>query len=84
MCAECDDDGGDDDGNDGDDDDDALQGPLYRALYDYDAQDDDEVSFLENDIICNVQPVDDGWVLGVVQKNNLKGMIPSNYIGEME
>lgn len=59
-------------------------GPLYRALYDYDAQDDDEVSFLENDIICNVQPVDDGWVLGVVQKNNLKGMIPSNYIGEME
>jgi len=60
-----------------------MQGPLYKALYDYDAQDDDEVSFVENDTISNVQAVDDGWVIGVVQSTGQKGMIPSNYIEEM-
>lgn len=61
----------------------ALQGPQYRALYDYDAQDDDEVSFMENDTISSVQPVDDGWVIGLVQRTGEKGMIPSNYIEQM-
>ena len=64
-------------------DDDMFQGPLYRALYDYDAADDDEVSFVEDDTVCNVQPVDDGWVVGVIQRTNQKGMIPSNYIEQM-
>jgi len=41
------------------------------------------VSFVENDVISNVQPVDDGWVIGVVQRTNQKGMIPSNYIEQM-
>ena len=59
------------------------QGPVYRAMYDYEAQDDDEVSFVEDDIVVNVQPVDDGWVLGVVQRTNQRGMIPSNYIQPM-
>jgi hypothetical protein len=54
--------------------------PLYRAMYDYDAQDDDEVSFVEGDIITNCQVVDDGWVIGVVKRTQQKGMIPSNYI----
>jgi len=56
---------------------------MYRALYDYDAADDDEVSFLEGDTIVNVQPVDDGWVMGVVQSTGNSGMIPSNYIEAM-
>jgi len=55
-------------------------GPVYRAMYDYDAQDDDEVSFIEGDIILNCQAVDEGWVIGVVKSTGLKGMIPSNYI----
>jgi len=59
------------------------QGVEYRALYDYDAQDDDEVSFMENDTILNVQPVDDGWVIGLVERTQKHGMIPSNYIEEM-
>lgn len=29
----------------------------YRALYDYDAQDTDEVSFLESDLIVECTPV---------------------------
>jgi len=61
-----------------------LQGPQYCAIYDYDAQDDDEVSFVENDIITNCQTVDEGWVIGVVQRTNQKGMIPSNYIELMD
>jgi len=52
-------------------------------MYDYDAQDDDEVSFLENDVITNCQVVDEGWAIGVVQRTNLRGMIPSNYIEQM-
>jgi LIM and SH3 domain protein 1 len=53
---------------------------VYRAMYDYDAQDDDEVSFSEGDIIINCQAVDEGWVIGTVKRNGQKGMIPSNYI----
>lgn len=58
-------------------------GPVYKALYDYDAQDDDEVSFQEGDIISNCQVIDDGWVVGVVKSTGRKGMIPSNYIEEI-
>jgi len=41
------------------------------------------VSFIEDDTIASVQPVDDGWVIGVVQRTGEKGMIPSNYIEPM-
>uniref|UniRef100_A0A803VZ09 Nebulette n=1 Tax=Ficedula albicollis TaxID=59894 RepID=A0A803VZ09_FICAL len=34
----------------------------YRAMYDYSAQDEDEVSFRDGDYIINVQPIDDGWM----------------------
>uniref|UniRef100_A0A8B9YBC6 Nebulette n=1 Tax=Bos mutus grunniens TaxID=30521 RepID=A0A8B9YBC6_BOSMU len=34
----------------------------YRAMYDYSAQDEDEVSFRDGDYIVNVQPIDDGWM----------------------
>jgi len=55
-------------------------GPMYRAMYDYDAQDDDEVSFVEGDVVLNCQAVDEGWVIGTVKRTSQKGMIPSNYI----
>jgi hypothetical protein len=60
------------------------QQPMYRALYDYDAQDDDEVSFQEGDVITNCQIIDDGWVIGVVRSSGNKGMIPSNYIERID
>jgi hypothetical protein len=49
-------------------------------MYDYDAQDEDEVSFGEGDVITNCQVVDEGWVIGTVKRTGQKGMIPSNYI----
>jgi len=56
------------------------QGPVYTAMYDYDAQDDDEVCFQENDRILNCEVIDEGWVKGTVQRTGQRGMIPANYI----
>jgi len=61
-----------------------LQGPVYVAMYDYDAQDDDEVSFLENDRIVLYEMIDDGWMYGVVQRTGYKGMIPANYVERVQ
>ncbi|KAH0501545.1 Nebulette [Microtus ochrogaster] len=52
----------------------------YRAMYDYSAQDEDEVSFRDGDYIVNVQPIDDGWMYGTVQRTGRTGMLPANYI----
>lgn len=57
-----------------------LQQRTYRAMYDYSAQDEDEVSFRDGDYIINVQPIDDGWMYGTVQRTGKTGMLPANYI----
>jgi len=59
-----------------------CQGARYYAVYNYDANDDDEVSIVENDSIANVEILDEGWVMGTVERTGLRGMIPSNYIEE--
>ncbi|XP_015210055.2 nebulette isoform X6 [Lepisosteus oculatus] len=53
---------------------------VYRAIYDYAAQDHDEVSFRDGDVIINVQPIDEGWMYGTVQRTGKSGMLPANYI----
>lgn len=55
-------------------------GRVYRAIYDYDAQDDDEVSFLDGDFIINVRNIDGGWMTGEVQRTGQVGMLPANYV----
>ena len=50
------------------------------ATYDYDAADDDEVSFMEGDVIINPEAIDDGWMYGVVERTGLMGMLPANYV----
>jgi len=59
-----------------------YQGRQYQAIYDYEAQDSDEVSICENDIIFDVEILDEGWAMGTVQRTGKRGMIPSNYIQE--
>jgi len=49
-------------------------------MYDYDAQDSDEVSIREYDSIANVEILDEGWAMGTVERTGERGMIPSNYI----
>ncbi|XP_026057498.1 LIM zinc-binding domain-containing Nebulette-like isoform X1 [Carassius auratus] len=53
---------------------------VYRALYDYAAHDHDEVSFRDGDVIVNVQPIDEGWMFGTVQRTGKSGMLPANYV----
>ena len=55
----------------------------FRALYDYTAADDDEVSFLEDDIIVQAQPVGGGWYFGVIERTGASGMLPGNYVEEI-
>lgn len=56
--------------------------PMYRAMYDYEAQDSEEVSFSEGDLIEDFTVLDEGWGTGVVQSTGQRGMIPSNYVEE--
>ena len=49
-------------------------------MYDYEAQDEDEVSFQENDFISNTEPIDEGWMFGTVERTGQHGMLPANYV----
>ena len=55
----------------------------FKALYDYTAADDDEISFAEGDVIVQAQPVGGGWYFGVVERTGASGMLPGNYVEEM-
>uniref|UniRef100_A0A8C6UPJ5 LIM and SH3 domain protein 1 n=1 Tax=Neogobius melanostomus TaxID=47308 RepID=A0A8C6UPJ5_9GOBI len=52
----------------------------YRAIYDYAAADDDEVSFMDGDVILDVQQIDEGWMFGRVERTGMSGMLPANYV----
>ncbi|XP_068606527.1 LIM and SH3 domain protein 1 [Brachionichthys hirsutus] len=52
----------------------------YRAVYDYCAADEDEVSFIDGDLIVDVQRIDDGWMYGRVERTGQQGMLPANYV----
>lgn len=52
----------------------------FRAVYDYTAADEDEVSFQDGDTIINVQQIDDGWMYGTVERTGDTGMLPANYV----
>ncbi|KAK6180831.1 hypothetical protein SNE40_008810 [Patella caerulea] len=58
----------------------SLHVPSYRAIYDYNAADDDEVSFSEGDLIIDCEVIDDGWMVGRVKRTGQHGMLPSNYV----
>ncbi|XP_036428862.1 LIM and SH3 domain protein 1-like isoform X1 [Colossoma macropomum] len=55
-------------------------GKRYRAVYDYVAADEDEVSFADGDVILDVQQIDEGWMFGRVERTGQQGMLPANYV----
>ncbi|XP_053195070.1 LIM and SH3 domain protein 1 isoform X2 [Scomber japonicus] len=55
-------------------------GKRYRAVYDYSAADEDEVSFVDGDVIVDVQQIDEGWMYGRVERTGQQGMLPANYV----
>ncbi|CAL8304555.1 unnamed protein product [Merluccius merluccius] len=58
----------------------ASAGKRYRAVYDYAAADEDEVSFMDGDMIVEVQQIDEGWMYGRVERTGQRGMLPANYV----
>ena len=52
---------------------------VYRAIYDYDAKEDDEISFRDGDKFINCEQIDVGWMIGVHEKTGKHGMFPANY-----
>ncbi|KAK7477493.1 hypothetical protein BaRGS_00031257 [Batillaria attramentaria] len=54
-------------------------GQCARALYDYQASDDTEISFDPDDIITNIDQIDSGWWQGFAPDGSY-GMFPANYV----
>ena len=54
--------------------------PWATAEYDYEAGEDNELTFSENDKIINIEFVDDDWWLGELESSGEKGLFPSNYV----
>lgn len=52
------------------------------ALYDYEAADDDELSFQPDDIITGIDRIDEGWWRG--ECHGKLGLFPANYVELIE
>ncbi|XP_041935548.1 hematopoietic lineage cell-specific protein isoform X1 [Alosa sapidissima] len=53
-------------------------GTTAVALYDYEGQDDDEISFDPDDIITNIEMVDESWWKGTCHGRT--GLFPASYV----
>ncbi|EDV20883.1 uncharacterized protein TRIADDRAFT_31115 [Trichoplax adhaerens] len=60
-----------------------LSGVHAKALYDYQADAADEISFQPGDIIYDIEMIDEGWWIGYTS-NSDKGMFPANYVELIE
>ncbi|CAI6099958.1 unnamed protein product [Clonostachys chloroleuca] len=56
----------------------AAAGPTATALYDYEAAEDNEISFPEDAKITNLEFPDEDWWAG--EYNGKKGLFPANYV----
>ncbi len=52
---------------------------VFKAIYDYDGKEEDELSFRDGDKFFNCEQIDVGWMIGVHEKTGKHGMFPSNY-----
>ncbi|XP_068422517.1 drebrin-like b isoform X3 [Clinocottus analis] len=55
------------------------RGTCARALYDYQAADDTEISFDPDNIITGIEMIDEGWWRGYSPDGHF-GMFPANYV----
>ena len=56
-----------------------IKTSVYKAIYDYDGNEEDELSFRDGDKFINCELIDVGWMIGVHEKTGKHGMFPSNY-----
>ncbi|KAJ9111801.1 hypothetical protein QFC22_006460 [Naganishia vaughanmartiniae] len=59
------------------------QGPKAKAEYDYQAAEDNEVSFAENDILTQIEQTDEAWWTGTNPQGQ-RGLFPANYVTLLE
>ncbi|XP_062995302.1 drebrin-like protein isoform X4 [Elgaria multicarinata webbii] len=59
------------------------KGLCARALYDYQAADDTEISFDPENMITNIEMIDEGWWRGYGPDGHF-GMFPANYVELIE
>ena len=57
-----------------------IQTSVFKAIYDYDAKEDDEISFRDGDKFTNCEQIDVGWMIGIHYSTGKHGMFPSNYV----
>ena len=58
-------------------------GNRYRALYNYNPQNDDEVELKEGDVVFVMEKCDDGWFVGTSQRTGIFGTFPGNYVAKV-
>lgn len=63
----------------------ASNGPYYsgpfKALYDFESENSQELDFSEGDIIQVEEQIDENWLSGTI--NGKTGMFPTNYVEKM-
>jgi len=59
------------------------EGVTAIALYDYEATEDNELSFAEGDRITEIEAASDDWWQGKDQHGNV-GLFPANYVEVQE
>ncbi|KAK2859071.1 hypothetical protein Q5P01_003691 [Channa striata] len=57
---------------------DLMGGKTARAIYDYQGEADDEISFNPDDVIINIEMIDEGWWKG--QCHGRVGLFPAAYV----
>ncbi|KAL9555285.1 hypothetical protein MBANPS3_002438 [Mucor bainieri] len=56
------------------------QGNVAVALYDYAAEEDNEISFAEGDTITQIEFVSEDWWQGLAANGKTVGLFPANYV----
>jgi drebrin-like protein len=57
-----------------------FTGMKARALYDYQAADETEITFDPGDIITHIDQIDEGWWQGLGPDGRTYGLFPANYV----
>lgn len=60
-----------------------LKGRLYQALYDFQAEDDSELSMSKGDVLRITDTSDPNWWNAQNEKSGKSGIVPQSYLTEL-
>ncbi|KAJ1920344.1 actin binding protein [Tieghemiomyces parasiticus] len=60
------------------------QGTTARVLYDYEAEEDNELTITEGELVIHIEKLADDWWHGFSEDGQRSGMFPANYVEEIE